>query len=54
MQGDEEGEEGVCCGVCGHVQCWEGDEMVLCDGCDVAVHQHCYGIQVHTQAHMFL
>eukprot|EP00045_Choanoeca_perplexa_P011350 m.120003 g.120003 ORF g.120003 m.120003 type:complete len:927 (-) comp15602_c0_seq17:397-3177(-) len=32
------------CDICGQLESEEGNEMVFCDGCDVAVHQVCYGI----------
>eukprot|EP00736_Rhodelphis_marinus_P004023 Rmarinus@m.26571 len=32
------------CDVCGSGESSEGNEIVFCDGCDVAVHQGCYGI----------
>jgi len=39
----EEDEGGGCC-VCGKDVVEEGDEILLCDGCNLAVHQSCYGV----------
>ena len=33
------------CVICGHADSEDGNQIVLCDGCDVAVHQECYGIE---------
>ena len=38
-----EEEEIICC-VCGDGDSYETNMIVLCDGCNVAVHQMCYGI----------
>eukprot|EP00871_Galdieria_phlegrea_P000373 jgi/Galph1/1336/GphlegSOOS_G5963.1 len=36
----------ACCSVCGSGDCDEiGNDIILCDGCHVAVHQTCYGVQ---------
>ena len=47
--GDEgdEGEviESTICDVCGDDASYEDNAIVLCDGCDVAVHVSCYGIR---------
>lgn len=44
--GKEEGEalDDAACDVCGNDESLEDDPIVACDGCDVAVHQSCYGI----------
>eukprot|EP00730_Choanoeca_flexa_P016781 TRINITY_DN7998_c0_g1_i1.p1 TRINITY_DN7998_c0_g1~~TRINITY_DN7998_c0_g1_i1.p1 ORF type:complete len:1010 (+),score=268.66 TRINITY_DN7998_c0_g1_i1:278-3307(+) len=34
----------VRCDVCGQLESEEGNEILFCDGCDVAVHQVCYGV----------
>lgn len=33
-----------CCSVCRENESYEDDPIVFCDGCDVAVHQCCYGL----------
>jgi PHD-zinc-finger like domain/PHD-finger len=35
---------GMLCCVCNDHEGDSGDALVLCDGCNMAVHQHCYGI----------
>uniref|UniRef100_F6XEQ3 Jade n=1 Tax=Ciona intestinalis TaxID=7719 RepID=F6XEQ3_CIOIN len=37
-------DEDVVCDVCRIPDCEEGNEMVFCDGCNLCVHQACYGI----------
>lgn len=32
------------CEVCGNGDSFDDNAILLCDGCDIAVHQHCYGI----------
>ncbi|XP_014667075.1 PREDICTED: protein Jade-1-like [Priapulus caudatus] len=39
-------DDDTICTVCRSPDYEEGNEMVFCDGCDIAVHQACYGIQV--------
>ena len=36
--------DGMLCCVCNDHECDSGNALVLCDGCNMAVHQHCYGI----------
>ncbi|XP_064609900.1 protein Jade-1-like [Liolophura sinensis] len=38
-------DEDVICDVCRSPESEENNEMVFCDGCDICVHQACYGIQ---------
>ncbi|KAK3100521.1 hypothetical protein FSP39_021267 [Pinctada imbricata] len=38
-------DEDVVCAVCASPESEECNEMVFCDGCDICVHQACYGIQ---------
>ncbi len=40
---DDEEEDVPCC-ICNDGDYMEDDLIVFCDGCDVAVHQQCYGI----------
>ena len=40
----EEGEKEIICAVCGDGDIQDNNEIVLCDCCDVAVHQLCYGV----------
>ncbi|XP_039256142.2 uncharacterized protein LOC120332878 [Styela clava] len=37
-------DENIVCDVCRSPDCEEGNEMVFCDGCNLCVHQACYGI----------
>eukprot|EP00494_Astrolonche_serrata_P023897 UN24155 len=39
----DEGEE--TCGVCCDGESYEENKILYCDGCDVACHQHCYGVK---------
>ncbi|KAL3665345.1 hypothetical protein V7S43_009384 [Phytophthora oleae] len=41
-----EQEEDGCCSVCLESESYNDDPIVFCDGCNVAVHQFCYGIHV--------
>ncbi|RUS88301.1 hypothetical protein EGW08_003939 [Elysia chlorotica] len=38
-------DEDVACDVCRLLESEDTNEMVFCDGCDICVHQACYGIQ---------
>lgn len=38
-------DEDVICDVCRSPDTEDNNEMVFCDGCDICVHQACYGIQ---------
>jgi PHD-zinc-finger like domain/PHD-finger len=38
--------DGMLCCVCNEHEGDEGNSLVLCDGCNMAAHQHCYGIEV--------
>ncbi|GFS04044.1 protein Jade-3 [Elysia marginata] len=38
-------DEDVACDVCRMLESEDTNEMVFCDGCDICVHQACYGIQ---------
>ena len=37
-------EDNSVCDVCRSPNGEDGNELVFCDGCDICVHQHCYGI----------
>ncbi|KAH3663650.1 hypothetical protein OGAPHI_005051 [Ogataea philodendri] len=37
-------EEDQCCAVCNRNDCNNSNAIVFCDGCDIAVHQECYGV----------
>lgn len=37
-------DEAQPCSVCGDAECYPENSIVFCDGCDVAVHQDCYGV----------
>ena len=39
-------DENTVCDVCQLPESEEGNEMVFCDGCNLCVHQICYGIRV--------
>ena len=42
-------EYNVRCDICMDDDDGEGDEFVFCDGCNVAVHQSCYGREILQQ-----
>jgi hypothetical protein len=41
---EEQEDEDSACGVCSKKRVRKGSEMLLCDGCDCAVHLKCYGL----------
>lgn len=43
---DGGGVDASCCDVCGSDASWEDSPIILCDGCDVAVHSLCFGVKV--------
>jgi hypothetical protein len=40
------GDDDDCCAICNDPDYSEADNIVFCDGCNVAVHQSCYGVDV--------
>lgn len=38
------GDEDALCAVCGDGLSVEPNQIIFCERCDVAVHQHCYGL----------
>lgn len=49
MYGSDDGigvspEEDQCCAICNRNDCDASNAIVFCDGCNIAVHQECYGI----------
>lgn len=40
----EEPDDGIRCGICAKPHSRPPNEIILCDNCDFAVHQECYGI----------
>ncbi|KAF8822521.1 PHD-finger domain-containing protein [Cardiosporidium cionae] len=43
----------VLCGVCFGGECEEGNQILLCDGCDKGVHQACYGVTIIPEGKWF-
>ncbi|MCP9258323.1 Protein Jade-3 [Dirofilaria immitis] len=41
---DAEFDENVCCDICRQPDYEEDDKIIFCDGCNVSVHQSCYGL----------
>ena len=37
-------DEAQPCSICGDAECYPENSIVFCDGCDIAVHQDCYGV----------
>lgn len=46
MSSDEDEEDAVICDACGDDASYEDNPILLCDGCDVALHTQCYGVKV--------
>jgi hypothetical protein len=43
---DSEGSDDVACAICSGLDSEEPNEILLCDNCDLAVHQECYHVPV--------
>ncbi|VDK83417.1 unnamed protein product [Litomosoides sigmodontis] len=41
---DAEFDENVCCDICRQPDYEDDDKIIFCDGCNVGVHQSCYGL----------
>lgn len=50
---DSDGEEDVPCAICHTQGSEEPNEIVFCEGCNLAVHQECYGIPVVPEGDWF-
>ncbi|XP_071143006.1 PHD finger protein 14-like isoform X4 [Mytilus edulis] len=46
IQNEKEVDDNAVCDVCKHIIEEENKEMIFCDGCNLCVHQACYGVQV--------
>ncbi|CAG9534829.1 unnamed protein product [Cercopithifilaria johnstoni] len=44
ISADAEFDENVCCDICRQPDYEEDDKIIFCDGCNVGVHQSCYGL----------
>lgn len=51
---EQDSHDGTVCDACGDDASYEDNPILLCDGCDVAVHIGCYGIKVVFKVHMAL
>jgi hypothetical protein len=50
---DNDDDDDIICAVCCGGESFEDDLILLCDGCNVGVHQHCYGVNVVQETQWF-
>ncbi|XP_076082783.1 uncharacterized protein LOC143053879 isoform X2 [Mytilus galloprovincialis] len=53
IRDEKEVDDNAVCDVCKDITEEENNEMIFCDGCNVCVHQACYGVQVIPDGNWF-